>query len=396
MTKSKGFRILICSVVILLCYNLSYAQSQVIDALKSQREAAEAEIKRIDKELAQLKSSSSDTKKRLQLSTQRLAKRKEILSSINKQIATLNSKAKTQSQTATNYQERLEGLKSTYRASIRELYRLDNLLKGSSLLVPDSIRYLHTHRAHMVRILLSNIKAQSQTIELTQGELGKEIRQITIRTQELELLQADEVEAIESIALEQKEIKALESKLNQQSKDLSAKKSIQLKELEELQQQILLAVEAEIRAQRDGNTKIDIKLLDTYSNSFKGAQGNLRSPLQGAKVVDTYGVHNHPTQAGIKIDNRGVNLKGTAGAQVRVVASGEVRKVFVVAGMGTSVLVRHGQYLTVYSNLKSISVKGGDIVIAGDSIGRLSEDGILHFEIWNEMKSVNPEEWVKF
>ncbi len=392
----KALKIALCSAALLGCSMVSYGQNQTIDNLKDKRKAAEAEIARIDAELAKLKSSSTDLQSQLRLSSQRLSKRREVLSSIDKQIGELNSKEKHQSAAAVAYGERLDMLRSSYRSSVKELYRLKQTTTSAELLLGDSLARNFTHRDHMVRVLLDSIKSQSLSIELTQGELGAELREIALRKEELVVLKADEAEEIAAIASEQKEIRALEAKLGKQTKDLSSQKSRQQKALEELQRQISLAIEAEIRAKGGNSSTLDKEILAAYSDSFQGAKGNLRPPISGAKIIDRYGVHNHPTQAGIKIDNRGVNLQGSANQEVVVIAGGEVRKIFVVPGMGTSVLVRHGEYLTVYSNLKTISVKSGDRVVAGEAIGKLADDGILHFEIWKETKSVNPADWVKF
>ena len=90
-------------------------------------------------------------------------------------------------------------------------------------------------------------------------------------------------------------------------------------------------------------------------------------------------------------------MRSKTSKMVNVVFSGVVRSIFVVPGMGSSILVRHGNYLTVYSNLATVSVKKGDNVYIGHTIGQLeSTSETLHFEIWNETKNLNPEKWVKF
>lgn len=103
----------------------------------------------------------------------------------------------------------------------------------------------------------------------------------------------------------------------------------------------------------------------------------------------------------VRTSNSGIDIQTSPGADARAVFNGEVTRVFVVPGYNNSVIVRHGNYLTVYSNLSQVYVKAGDRVSTRQAIGRIysdPEDGnstILHFQLWKEKTKLNPQPWLE-
>ncbi|MEG2071429.1 MAG: M23 family metallopeptidase, partial [Bacteroidales bacterium] len=134
------------------------------------------------------------------------------------------------------------------------------------------------------------------------------------------------------------------------------------------------------------------------NNSFVSNKGKLPWPVvKGAKVSD-FGSYPHPDVPSVKIDNRGIDILVEPGTSVRAVFQGEVTGVMDV--MGTKVLmVRHGEYLSVYQNLASISVKKGDKVSTKQTIGTVAKSSTnntyeLHFEVWQNNTYLNPNHWL--
>ncbi len=373
--------------------NLAYGQNQSLDALQQRREAAQAEIERLDKELAKLETTGKDLNEQLALTLRRQAQRKEVLRSIEQQIGVLDVRSKKQSSEATLHSQRLVDIRELFVANLKALYLLQmSVSPNNGLLLSEEVRREKIYREHLTKIVLTDLKQQSLQIDSLKGQLGIEIKDIATRKSELVTLRRDEANQVAQIESERKKIEALQRSLGGQSKELAAQKEKQRTALDELQRQIQAIIEAEMR----NTNNADEKVLQVSSKNFAAQKGNLPSPLNNAKIVDAYGLHAHPTQKGIKVDNKGVNLRGVAGATIRVVAGGEVRKVFTVGGMGTSVLVRHGEYLTVYSSLDSVRVKSGDVLYGGQIIGSVGVDGLLHFEIWKETTTQNPSHWIKF
>ena len=93
------------------------------------------------------------------------------------------------------------------------------------------------------------------------------------------------------------------------------------------------------------------------------------------------------------LDNKGINILGSAGASVRAIFDGEVSAVFNVGG-SIGVLVRHGAYISVYCNLRSASVSRGQKVSTRQAIGIVGSDNILQFQLRKERDKLNPEQWL--
>lgn len=367
--------------------------AQTIDELNSQRKEAEREIKRLDTELSLLESSTQSAQKELSLCTERLNSRKQVLESIESQIKLLNELQREQSDQAKVYTTRLASMKSAYGVTLRKVYTIRQSLAGSEMALNDSIQSRQVYLYSMTKVLMGEIENLSTEILEMQGIVGEELRDIALRQEKLDVLRQDAKVALTQIESEKEKIEALRKELDGKTQQLSAQREEWLKASAELQERIAEAIAQELAANSADNND---ETLEISSKDFEKYRGKMNSPLANSRIIDTYGVHNHPTQAGVKIDNKGVNLEAKANENVRVVASGEVRKIFKVAGMGASILVRHGQYITVYSNLTTVQVTVGDTITGGSIIGQVGTDGMLHFEIWNETTNENPTHWIKF
>lgn len=136
--------------------------------------------------------------------------------------------------------------------------------------------------------------------------------------------------------------------------------------------------------------------------NFAAQKGKLPSPLSHTfSVVQGFGVQHHRSIKTLEVNNPGVDLETAANATARAVYPGVVSAVFVQEGLGHVVLVRHGEYLTVYANIKSLNVAKGAKLKTGDTIGTVgpsdvdSSRGQLHFEIRREREKFNPMQWLK-
>jgi hypothetical protein len=148
-------------------------------------------------------------------------------------------------------------------------------------------------------------------------------------------------------------------------------------------------------ANANRNTKpADVQL----AGEFAANKGKLPWPADGP-VVEGFGKHNDPVYTQLVMPaNNGVNIGLSAGAEVKAVFDGEVKRVIVMPGYGRCVLVQHGGYFTFYCKLGQVGVKSGDKVTTGQVLGRVDTiDGQteLHFEVWKEKTPEDPELWLR-
>ena len=141
---------------------------------------------------------------------------------------------------------------------------------------------------------------------------------------------------------------------------------------------------------------------EQLSRNFAQNRGKLPTPLSGRyRIIAHFGTQQHPDLKYVKINNQGIDLQTQPGTRARSVFDGVVTSIFVMPGYNTSVIVRHGNYLTIYSNLSTIYVKTGDKVKTGQELGVIYSDPeednrtVLHFQIRKETTKLDPELWLK-
>ena len=116
-------------------------------------------------------------------------------------------------------------------------------------------------------------------------------------------------------------------------------------------------------------------------------------------MIESFGQHYHPVNKSVKLPfNNGVNIATANAAQVKAVFDGEVRQVIVMPGYNQCVLIQHGEYFTFYCKLGSVSVKAGDKVKTGQTIGKvdtIAGETELHFQLWKGRAPQDPELWLR-
>lgn len=136
------------------------------------------------------------------------------------------------------------------------------------------------------------------------------------------------------------------------------------------------------------------------TNSFGKNKGRLPWPIESGVITKWYGRQAHPTLRKIEIENNGLDFRTRKKADIRAVFDGEIKRVFELpAGGGQSVMIKHGEYFTVYSNLDVVFVKKGQKVNTGTIIGKAivdkaSNKSELHFEVWRKKTTLNPSDWI--
>jgi septal ring factor EnvC (AmiA/AmiB activator) len=158
--------------------------------------------------------------------------------------------------------------------------------------------------------------------------------------------------------------------------------------------------EPETPAAKTEPAKIEISPEEKIvGNSFLNNRGSLPWPVAQGTIIEHFGTHPHPVLAKVMVNNNGVDIATTRGAQARSVFDGEVTGITNIPGAGWLVIVRHGEYLSVYANLSSVSVKTGDKVKTKQAIGTVAENDegqpVLHFEVWKSgVGKMDPEGWI--
>ncbi|NSW45905.1 MAG: peptidoglycan DD-metalloendopeptidase family protein [Bacteroidales bacterium] len=135
------------------------------------------------------------------------------------------------------------------------------------------------------------------------------------------------------------------------------------------------------------------------NDKFEANRGKLPWPTERGVILSSYGEHEHAVLKGVKVRNDGVYISTLPNAKVRSIFDGEVSKVLAIPGKNKIVLIKHGNYFTVYANLSDVFVQPGQKVKTKQNIGTASTDldedkTYVELQIWNGNIKLNPELWI--
>jgi septal ring factor EnvC (AmiA/AmiB activator) len=239
---------------------------------------------------------------------------------------------------------------------------------------------------------------QIELIKETQKSLGRKIENLKLQIENKQVLLtnlAKEKEKLnKDVSFKNELLQDLKGK-EQEYKEKLKKDKKAAKELDEAIEEIIKAELA--RAETAKATEIEISGLS--SDQFASNRSNFMWPSEGI-VSQGFGRQEHPTISGVYINNNGINIRTDKDATARSVFPGTVVHVVFIPGANNAIIIRHGDYYTVYKNLIEVSVNPGDNVEEGQALGKVSFDeekeiAELHFEIRYKTEKLNPQLWLK-
>lgn len=388
-------------IIILLSWPIALF-GQEKGSVRDEIRQAEAEIARIDKLVGATRKEQGTTLTHLKLVGTKLESRQRIVRGIESEIGTLSGELRAKSAEVDRLRARYEELKRTYSALIRIAYK--NYRNNSFLSFVVSARDFMdaARRVYYVKQITVDLERKAVELQELGRQLNGEVAALDGRKRELAGLQEEHTAEARQLEEERVQLRKTQDELRGREKDLLAQAEKRRKQVAELERQLQQAVNDEVRRAKNNSGKGDegrTVAQGQLTAQFEARKGQLLRPVEGV-VVDRFGVHNHPTQQGVKVNNKGVNIAARAGSEVQAIFGGEVRKVFFFQGLGMSVLVRHGAYLTIYANLESVFVREGEQVMEGTPIGTVAraasgQQATLHFEVWKESTTLNPEQWIR-
>ena len=378
--------------------------SQSIDELQKKKLDAENEIKYTTKLLNEVQKNQKLSLNRLQLLNNQIEKRNTVVASINSEVGIYQELIENNSLAIRLMNNDVEEIKKEYAELIRSAFRNKNAYDGLLLLLSaDNVnqafrRHLYMkhytsyreNQAELIRTIQEMLNQKKENLE--QQKLIK-LQLLTDIKKETQQLAQEKTQKNSEIQKLQKEQRSLRKKIQQQ------------REIEQqLEKEIQKIIEEEARKSKaSGGTKAGFELTPEQKlvgESFVQNKKRLPWPVERGVITEHFGINQHPVLSNVQTRNNGISISTEAGAKVRSVFNGEVSRVFGITGGNTAVILRHGKYLTVYSNLREVTVKKGDKVSTKQTIGTVYTDSddenksILKFQIWLESQKLNPEDWI--
>lgn len=399
----KNSYIYLLTALLALCCTTMSAQS--LNDLNKALKQLEQEKQATTKLMSKTRSDRDVTVRDQKLLQNRIRNGRSIVSNLEKQTQILSAGIDARMDTIATMESQLQELRKEYAAMVCEAYKNYKLNNFMVFLFAAKDFNDATRRITYMRQYNRMRERKSTEIAAVSKELGVKVDQLVGKREEQEKLQKTKSDEITSLAKDEAKLSSSAKTLQQKLNTLSATEKKQQQEINNLQKKIAQQIaKASSENKATKKTAAQIEYDVQLTGRFDQNQGKLPYPVSGV-IIDRHGIHRHATLAGVTVNNKGVNIASEAGADVRSVFEGVVTMVFPAAGMRNSIIIRHGNYLTAYSNLESISVEKGDKIAINQVIGRLStsdqdDSKYVHFEIWRDSatgtpENLNPEKWLR-
>lgn len=418
-----------------------FAQSnKLIRELEGKRGALQRQIADTESILKDTKKDVGSQLNGLTALTGQIEERKRYILAISSDVDAIEQELTALNRQLSRLQRDLKDKKKKYEASVQYLYK-NKSIEEKLMFVFSAKNLGQTYRRmRYVREYATFQRLQGEEILKKQEQIQKKKQeQQQVKAAKEGLLKERESEK-SKLETQEKEKRTLVTNLQKKQKGLQNEISKKRREANQLNARIDRLIteeierarkraEEEARREAEARRKSDVKAdpssgsetaskpaptpkakpLDAYSmskedrdlsGSFTANRGKLPMPISGPYIVTShYGQYDVEGLRNVKLDNKGIDIQGKPGAQARAIFGGKVAAVFQLNGL-FNVLIRHGNYISVYCNLASASVKSGDTVTTKQAIGQVFSDGadngrtVLHFQLRREKEKLNPEPWL--
>ncbi|MEM7103108.1 MAG: peptidoglycan DD-metalloendopeptidase family protein [Bacteroidota bacterium] len=398
-------KLLILALFSVLLAVPSYGQSR--KSLESKRKHLNNEIKLTTKMLNETRENTRSAYDQYITLQSQIIHREELIKTINKEIDYLDKSIERSGEVIDALEQDITKIKDDYSRMMRQAYRYK--LTNNRLLYLFSAHNLSEAflRWRYLRQYDDYRKKQAQLIIETQTSLASKIsKNEKSLVEKAELIRA---ETEQQVLLNQElaDKNNLVKNLKRESSKLSKQLDKQKQQRADLRKRIEALIDADIAARTNRKpTNSSSKAATpaplsqesfTLATEFRKNKGKLPWPVASGFISGHFGEQPHPLNKQIKIRNTGIDIRTQENTEVKAVFKGEVVSVLYDPALNNAIMVKHGNYYTVYSNIKKVFVEKGDKVDTQQAIGLVdTKNGTseIHFEVWKERKYQNPKYWI--
>jgi murein hydrolase activator len=378
--------------------------------LEAQKKKALENLAQTNKLLDETQKSKKSSENKVNLLKRSINERNALIKSLNGEIGELENSIVELSTQKDELQQRLDYEKSEYARLVRATYERRNHFSPLRFILSSNSFSQAFRRFRYLQELRRYRRSQAEEIlRLTDEIAAKELALQTDVEQKGRVVSQKAREAKKLEDDRQRENKML-TDLQKKEKDLKAKQKKQQKRADELNAKIQKMIAAEIKKEEERRKKeAKNQGKPTYQMSkdeqlvagnFEKNKGKLPLPVERGFISGHFGVQPHPVLPHVTTNNKGIYIQTPAGSTARAIFDGVVTKCFMVPGSNSSVIVKHGNYRTVYSNLTELYVKEGDKVTTKQKLGKIFVDTEndnkteLYLMLYKDTDIQNPEPWL--
>lgn len=412
-----------CLYLLFICCSSSLVAQTAVKKLEKKKTKLNNELNLTSQLLKEITSEKKNSVNELKILEEQLDTREELVKTLNEQLVLVEKKIEVLQEEVKVKEKSLDAEKEEYAEMIRYAYKSrsnNNML--IFLMSADSfndayrrLRYIkeyNDYRVTQVNLIAAQKDTLDSKIQTLHEERGQKTQIVDEAAQEKNKLLAEkklksaivnELESKESelaVEVEEKQIaiNSLESEITsiieaeikkEKAKAEAARKAKEKKEREAAKKAKKPAPKAPPKITK---TPESVKL----SNSFASNKGKLPWPVSQGVITGKFGKSQHKVR-GISVNNTGIDISTKKNADVRAVFDGEVTTIIYSPVFQNAIIVKHGDYFSVYSNVKDVQVSKGDKIKTKDVLGSVNtSDGKteVHFEVWKATTKMNPALWI--
>ena len=398
-------------------------------SLKKEQQQLESKISNTKKLLKQVKSNQQNSLNAIRLIDNQIKSREDLVRIYDIQVRAAEIEIIEKKQRINRLKERISNLKTQFRSMMLYSYKHRGNHRNIMFIL-SSQNYNEAYKRNNYLKKLAEIqKKQVAIIKQNQKVIYSDIQTINNNKQEkLSIIEEKKTEK-KLIEIDRGVKQQTFNKFKQEEKNLFTQLEVAERKKQNLKQEITKAIKLEILIEQKKQEEIakkerakkeklesksientENKIVSTYTEpkestalgkNFQLSKGLLPWPVNSGSITEKYGKNPHPTLNGVVTNNNGIDITCSIGSNVRAVFGGEVSSIFSIQGAGKVIIVKHGNYRSVYSNIKDTYVKIGAKVATKQNIGSLIQEGnisICHFEIHQVVngvtQSLNPSLWI--
>ena len=381
-----------------------FAQSKKQKALEQQRTKLQKEIKRVNQLLFNNQKKEKNLLQQIRDLKTKMGVRNKLIQAIENEANDLSKSIDLNTDQINKLNKELDILKSDYADMIYMTYKSKSI-QSKLLFILSSDSFLQAYkRIQYLKQYASYRKSQGEKITLKKIEINQANQKLIKQKEDKEALISSYTKEKETIELEksnqEKLVKSVKKNEKKYIAEIKKKQAQERKIDKEIEKLIKAAIAASNKKEKTKSSRFKLTPeAKALANKFELNKGKLPWPVKNGLVTRRYGKIPHETLRGITLQSNGIHIATDANAEVRTIFEGKVLAIQKTSNGIKTIMVQHGNYISLYSNLKSIQVIKGQKLGLQQSIGtvhtnKVSGKSILKFQIWRDTKKQNPQYWL--
>ncbi|MEL6561428.1 MAG: peptidoglycan DD-metalloendopeptidase family protein [Bacteroidota bacterium] len=397
MKENKTYKLLVCICFVFMIAVVPAFAQKSRSQLEKEKKDNLARIKESEQILSQTEQQKKTSLGQLRALNQQIRARTALIRSISDEVKFLETDISDLNIVTLALESDLGKLKEEYAAMVYASYKANWGLSKLTYLFSSSTFNQLTRRMKYLEQYAKARKTQAEEIQLVSEELKKQRDEVISKKEQQDALLKEQIAENDKLIKLKGKQSGLVSELSKKEKELKAelnKRKLAIKKLNDL---IATEIKLEAGKKNSATAKVDLSKL---SATFEKNRYKMPWPVDKGFISMKFGRHPHPVLKGEFEYNNGVIIQTQKNEKVKAVFDGKVRVVQKGIPLYKNMLIiKHGEYFTLYAYLDEINVKVGQTVSTQDVIGEVltNKEGVsqLQFEVWKNTTNLNPEKWLK-